>query len=51
MAVLCGSQEDKDAMFDCFDILHGVLWVTTGVMSTLKVSLFVVDVVVVPTGP
>ncbi|CAL8280403.1 unnamed protein product [Arctogadus glacialis] len=29
-------QEDKDAMFDCFDILHGVLRVTTGVMSTLK---------------
>ena len=47
----CGPQEDKEAMFDCFDTLHGALRVTTGVMSTLKVSLFVVDVVVVPTGP
>ena len=35
----CGSQEDKEAMFDCFDTIHGALQVTTGVMSTLKVSL------------
>ena len=33
------SQEDKETMFDCFDILHGALQVTTGVMSTLKVSV------------
>ena len=26
-------------MFDCFDTIHGALQVTTGVMSTLKVSL------------
>lgn len=25
-------------MFDCFDTVHAVLQVTTGVMSTLKVS-------------
>uniref|UniRef100_A0A8C7UXN7 Argininosuccinate lyase n=1 Tax=Oncorhynchus mykiss TaxID=8022 RepID=A0A8C7UXN7_ONCMY len=30
-------QEDKEAMFDCFDTVHAVLQVTTGVVSTLKV--------------
>lgn len=30
-------QEDKEAMFDCYDTVHAVLQVTTGVMSTLKV--------------
>uniref|UniRef100_A0A8C6L898 Argininosuccinate lyase n=1 Tax=Nothobranchius furzeri TaxID=105023 RepID=A0A8C6L898_NOTFU len=29
-------QEDKEAMFDCFDTVQAVLQVTTGVMSTLK---------------
>nr|XP_020473647.1 argininosuccinate lyase isoform X2 [Monopterus albus] len=31
-------QEDKEAMFDCYDTLHAVLQVTTGVMSTLKIN-------------
>uniref|UniRef100_A0A8C8FPQ9 Argininosuccinate lyase n=1 Tax=Oncorhynchus tshawytscha TaxID=74940 RepID=A0A8C8FPQ9_ONCTS len=30
-------REDKEAMFDCFDTVHAVLQVTTGVVSTLKV--------------
>uniref|UniRef100_A0A671W712 Argininosuccinate lyase n=1 Tax=Sparus aurata TaxID=8175 RepID=A0A671W712_SPAAU len=30
-------QEDKEAMFDCYDTVLAVLQVTTGVMSTLKV--------------
>lgn len=30
-------QEDKEAMFDCYDTVHAVLQVTSGVMSTLKV--------------
>uniref|UniRef100_A0AAX7ULY8 Argininosuccinate lyase n=1 Tax=Astatotilapia calliptera TaxID=8154 RepID=A0AAX7ULY8_ASTCA len=30
-------QEDKEAMFDCYDNVQAVLQVTTGVMSTLKV--------------
>lgn len=30
-------QEDKESMFDCYDTVHAVLQVTTGVMSTLKV--------------
>uniref|UniRef100_A0AAQ5YRV7 Argininosuccinate lyase n=1 Tax=Amphiprion ocellaris TaxID=80972 RepID=A0AAQ5YRV7_AMPOC len=29
-------QEDKEAMFDCYDTVQAVLQVTTGVMSTLK---------------
>uniref|UniRef100_A0A7N8Y7U8 Argininosuccinate lyase n=1 Tax=Mastacembelus armatus TaxID=205130 RepID=A0A7N8Y7U8_9TELE len=29
-------QEDKEAMFDCYDTVHAVLQVTSGVMSTLK---------------
>ncbi|KAI4801505.1 hypothetical protein KUCAC02_019400 [Chaenocephalus aceratus] len=31
-------QEDKEAMFDCYDTVHAVLQVTTGVMSTLKIN-------------
>ncbi|XP_061104178.1 argininosuccinate lyase [Conger conger] len=31
-------QEDKEAMFDCYDTVHAVLLVTSGVMSTLKVD-------------
>lgn len=30
-------QEDKEAMFDCYDTVHAVLQVSAGVMSTLKV--------------
>lgn len=30
-------QEDKEAMFDCYDTIHAVLQVATGVMSTLEV--------------
>uniref|UniRef100_A0A4W6F6I8 Argininosuccinate lyase n=1 Tax=Lates calcarifer TaxID=8187 RepID=A0A4W6F6I8_LATCA len=30
-------QEDKEAMFDCYDTVHAVLQVTNGVMSTLQV--------------
>lgn len=30
-------QEDKEAMFDCYDTVHAVLQVITGVMSTLKI--------------
>lgn len=30
-------QEDKEAMFDCYDTVHAVLQVAAGVMSTLKV--------------
>lgn len=33
-------QEDKEAMFDCYDTVHAVLQVTTGVMSTLQVRDF-----------
>ncbi|XP_061818928.1 argininosuccinate lyase [Nerophis lumbriciformis] len=31
-------QEDKEAMFDCYDSVHAVLQVTTGVLSTLKIN-------------
>ncbi|XP_069040337.1 argininosuccinate lyase isoform X1 [Lepisosteus oculatus] len=31
-------QEDKEAMFECYDTMHAVLQVTTGVMSTLKIN-------------
>ncbi|KAJ8266730.1 hypothetical protein GJAV_G00134050 [Gymnothorax javanicus] len=30
-------QEDKEAMFDCYDTVHAVLQVITGVMSTLMI--------------
>jgi argininosuccinate lyase len=32
-------QEDKEALFDVCDTLTGVLQVTTGVLSTLKVRI------------
>jgi hypothetical protein len=32
-------QEDKEAMFDVYDTLTGVLQVAAGVLSTLKVCL------------
>ncbi|KAA8586786.1 argininosuccinate lyase [Etheostoma spectabile] len=31
-------QEDKEAMFDCYDTVHAVLQVATGVMSTLEIK-------------
>ncbi|XP_041657358.1 argininosuccinate lyase [Cheilinus undulatus] len=31
-------QEDKVAMFDCYDTIHDVLQVSTGVISTLKIN-------------
>ncbi|KAM9729718.1 argininosuccinate lyase [Menidia menidia] len=31
-------QEDKEAMFECYDTVHAVLQVTTGVISTLKIN-------------
>ena len=41
MLNLCAlfSQEDKEAMFDVYDTLTGVLQVATGVVSTLHVNL------------
>lgn len=39
VSIFC--QEDKEAMFDCYDTIHAVLQVTTGVMSTLKVRVLV----------
>ncbi|CAL8265674.1 unnamed protein product [Merluccius merluccius] len=41
-------QEDKEAMFDCFDTLHGALRVTTGVMSTLKINRLVMEAALSP---
>uniref|UniRef100_A0A8C5FEI7 Argininosuccinate lyase n=1 Tax=Gadus morhua TaxID=8049 RepID=A0A8C5FEI7_GADMO len=41
-------QEDKEAMFDCFDTLHGALRVTTGVMSTLKINRPVMEAALSP---
>ncbi|KAK7925783.1 hypothetical protein WMY93_008093 [Mugilogobius chulae] len=41
-------QEDKEAMFDCFDTLHAVLQVTTGVMSTLKINSSVMEAALSP---
>ena len=32
-------QEDKEAMFDVYDTMTGVLLVATGVLSTLQVCL------------
>ncbi|KAI1903463.1 hypothetical protein AGOR_G00027450 [Albula goreensis] len=31
-------QEDKEAMFDCYDTVHAVVQVATGVISTLKIN-------------
>ncbi|XP_054611981.1 argininosuccinate lyase [Dunckerocampus dactyliophorus] len=36
-------QEDKEAMFDCYDSVHAVLQVTTGVISTLKINVSVME--------
>ncbi|KAK2882078.1 argininosuccinate lyase [Channa argus] len=41
-------QEDKEAMFDCYDTVHAVLQVTTGVMSTLKVNQSVMEAALSP---
>ncbi|KAM3868747.1 argininosuccinate lyase-like [Diretmus argenteus] len=41
-------QEDKEAMFDCYDTLHAVLQVTTGVMSTLKINQCVMEAALSP---
>ena len=34
-------QEDKEAMFDVYDTMTGVLLVATGVLSTLQVCLHI----------
>ncbi|XP_059208360.1 argininosuccinate lyase [Centropristis striata] len=41
-------QEDKEAMFDCYDSVHAVLQVTTGVMSTLKINQSVMEAALSP---
>uniref|UniRef100_A0A673WSC3 Argininosuccinate lyase n=1 Tax=Salmo trutta TaxID=8032 RepID=A0A673WSC3_SALTR len=41
-------QEDKEAMFDCYDTVHAVLQVTTGVMSTLKINPSVMEAALSP---
>lgn len=41
-------QEDKEAMFDCYDTIHAVLQVTTGVMSTLKIDQSVMEAALSP---
>uniref|UniRef100_A0A3B3U2M1 Argininosuccinate lyase n=2 Tax=Poecilia latipinna TaxID=48699 RepID=A0A3B3U2M1_9TELE len=41
-------QEDKEAMFDCYDTVHAVLQVTTGVMSTLKINQSVMEAALNP---
>ncbi|XP_056140927.1 argininosuccinate lyase isoform X2 [Lampris incognitus] len=41
-------REDKEAMFDCFDTIHAVLQVTTGVMSTLKINQSVMEAALSP---
>ncbi|KAJ3588943.1 hypothetical protein NHX12_009796 [Muraenolepis orangiensis] len=41
-------QEDKEAMFDCFDSLHGALQVSTGVMSTLQIKRPVMEAALSP---
>ncbi|XP_030010806.1 argininosuccinate lyase [Sphaeramia orbicularis] len=41
-------QEDKEAMFDCYDTVHAVLQVTTGVMSTLKINPTVMEAALSP---
>uniref|UniRef100_A0A673WSV6 Argininosuccinate lyase n=1 Tax=Salmo trutta TaxID=8032 RepID=A0A673WSV6_SALTR len=40
--------EDKEAMFDCYDTVHAVLQVTTGVMSTLKINPSVMEAALSP---
>uniref|UniRef100_A0A3B4VAU4 Argininosuccinate lyase n=1 Tax=Seriola dumerili TaxID=41447 RepID=A0A3B4VAU4_SERDU len=41
-------QEDKEAMFDCYDTVHAVLQVTTGVMSTLQINQRVMEAALSP---
>ncbi|XP_044079150.1 argininosuccinate lyase isoform X2 [Siniperca chuatsi] len=41
-------QEDKEAMFDCYDTVHAVLQVSTGVMSTLKINRTVMEAALSP---
>lgn len=41
-------QEDKEAMFDCYDTVHAVLQVTTGVMSTLQINQGVMEAALSP---
>ncbi|XP_076024410.1 argininosuccinate lyase isoform X2 [Genypterus blacodes] len=41
-------QEDKEAMFDCYDTVHAVLQVTTGVISTLKINQSVMEAALSP---
>ncbi|XP_028277194.1 argininosuccinate lyase [Parambassis ranga] len=41
-------QEDKEAMFDCYDTALAVLQVTTGVMSTLKINQSVMEAALSP---
>ncbi|KAM4544642.1 LOW QUALITY PROTEIN: argininosuccinate lyase [Odontesthes bonariensis] len=41
-------QEDKEAMFECFDTVHAVLQVTAGVMSTLKINQSVMEAALSP---
>ncbi|KAG7217059.1 hypothetical protein INR49_027599, partial [Caranx melampygus] len=41
-------QEDKEAMFDCYDTVHAVLQVTTGVMSTLQIHQSVMEAALSP---
>ncbi|XP_061755215.1 argininosuccinate lyase isoform X3 [Nerophis ophidion] len=41
-------QEDKEAMFDCYDSVHAVLQVTTGVLSTLKINASVMAAALSP---
>uniref|UniRef100_A0AAQ5YTX2 Argininosuccinate lyase n=1 Tax=Amphiprion ocellaris TaxID=80972 RepID=A0AAQ5YTX2_AMPOC len=41
-------QEDKEAMFDCYDTVQAVLQVTTGVMSTLKINQSVMEAALSP---
>uniref|UniRef100_A0A8C5HIJ5 Argininosuccinate lyase n=1 Tax=Gouania willdenowi TaxID=441366 RepID=A0A8C5HIJ5_GOUWI len=41
-------QEDKEAMFDCYDTVHAVLQVTTGVLSTLKINQSVMEAALSP---
>ncbi|XP_036975862.1 argininosuccinate lyase isoform X1 [Acanthopagrus latus] len=41
-------QEDKEAMFDCYDTVLAVLQVTTGVMSTLKINQSVMEAALSP---
>uniref|UniRef100_A0A7N8XWM5 Argininosuccinate lyase n=1 Tax=Mastacembelus armatus TaxID=205130 RepID=A0A7N8XWM5_9TELE len=40
--------EDKEAMFDCYDTVHAVLQVTSGVMSTLKINQSVMEAALSP---